>query len=171
MQFTLRPATLEDAAAIASVQVNTWQVAYPNIIDADYLEDFALEKATLAQIDRIGSDGHLRTVAEIQSKVVGYAVSNIKKEGYFVGNWFLYALYVLPEHQGKGIGKALLEDAKTKGRNQGHARIVFDVFTGNEPAKSFYESNGATFLFQTEFELGGKTYPTDCYEIEFCPDP
>ena len=61
------------------------------------------------------------------------------------------------------------EDAKSKGRNQVHARIVFDVFTGNDPAKSFYESNDATFLSQTEFELGGKTYPTDCYEIAILP--
>jgi len=47
------------------------------------------------------------------------------------------ALFVAPEAQGKGIGKALLEHAKTlKGR------LSLNVYKDNEKATRFYESRG-----------------------------
>ena len=79
----------------------------------------------------------------------------------FVGDWFMYALYVLPSFQGKGVGKALLREAQGEGRRRGASRMVFSVFSANEPSKAFYFATGAKFLQTGEYELGEKFYPTD----------
>ena len=149
MSFILRPGTLDDAAGIASVQVTTWRDAYATIIDSDYLAGMTVEAFTQAQIDRIQTDSGHRTVATIDGKVVGYAVSRVKTDEPFFYEWFMFALYVLPECQGLGIGKALINDTKTEGHKRGFTRLVFGVFSENEPSKRFYRRNGAVFIEMT----------------------
>ncbi len=46
-------------------------------------------------------------------------------------------LYVLPEHQRRGIGGALLEHAKTRRR-----ALRLYAFESNHPARDFYEKHG-----------------------------
>jgi ribosomal protein S18 acetylase RimI-like enzyme len=165
MTHTLRHATVDDAAGIANVQVSTWRDAYATIIDSEFLKNFSVEEATRTQIERIETDGAYRLVATIEGQVVGYAVSNVKKDDPFANDWFMFALYVLPECQGLGIGKALMSSIIAKGRKRGFSRLVFGVFSDNEPSKEFYRRQGAQFLERLNFEVGGKNYPTDYCEI------
>jgi ribosomal protein S18 acetylase RimI-like enzyme len=167
MSFQLRPATLDDAAAIAHVQVTTWQDTYANIIDPDFLKAFTIEKATNIQVNRIQTDNAYRVVATIDEQVVGYAVANLNETETepFKGDWFLFSLHVLPEHQGKGFGKALLNDAMREGKIRNFSRLVFGVFSENERSKQFYQHNGALFLEILPFQLDGKQYPTDYCQI------
>ena len=55
-------------------------------------------------------------------------------------------LYVTPAMRGKGIGKALLQHLAAIARNEGCARLEWDVLTWNSPAIAFYESIGAHTL-------------------------
>ncbi|MEI8282567.1 MAG: GNAT family N-acetyltransferase [Armatimonadota bacterium] len=165
MSFILRPGTLDDATGIANVQVTTWRDAYATIIDPVFLAGMTVEAFTQAQIDRIQTDSGHRTVATIDDKVVGYAVSRAKTDEPFFNDWFLFALYVLPECQGLGIGRALINDTKAEGHKRGFTRLVFGVFSHNEPSKRFYRRNGAVFIEQHGYEIDGKDYPTDYCEI------
>lgn len=76
-------------------------------------------------------------VAERGGVVVGYA--------RFPGAW-LDDLYVLPDHQGQGIGGALLEVVKAQ-RPDGFCLWVFEA---NEPARAFYERRGLVALEHTD---------------------
>lgn len=51
---------------------------------------------------------------------------------------WLEQLYVLPEAQGRGIGRALVEHAKL----QRPAGLQLWAFESNAPARAFYEANG-----------------------------
>ena len=55
--------------------------------------------------------------------------------------WVMWKLYVLPDHQGKGIGKALL-DAAIKALPEGTTQLLLDVLVTNEKAIGFYRANG-----------------------------
>ena len=156
-----RQASVSDAIGIAKVQVSTWRNAYASIIDPCFLANLDIEQVTKSQTERIETDGAHRLVAVIDGEVIGYAVSGIKKDEPFDNEWFLYALYVLPECQGLGIGKALVDATKQQGKKQGFERLVFGVFSENEPSKSFYCRRGAQFIEQLGFTVGGKEYPTD----------
>ena len=166
MQLLLRPATIDDAVGIATVQVTTWHETYNGIIDQGFLDNFQVDGAAAKQRERIETDNAYRIVATIDGQVVGYAVSNeILSEGEpFPGDWFLHSLHVLPEFQGTGIGKALINNAKEEGNQRGYTRLVFGVFSKNESAKEFYRRVGAQFIEELPFELDGKFYATDyCY--------
>ena len=55
-------------------------------------------------------------------------------------------LFVLPEHRGKGIGKALLARVAAIAVEEGCHRLQWDVLEWNTPAIGFYEQLGATML-------------------------
>lgn len=55
-------------------------------------------------------------------------------------------LFVLPEHRGKGIGKALLTRVAAIAIEEGCHRLQWDVLEWNTPAIGFYEQMGATMM-------------------------
>ena len=54
------------------------------------------------------------------------------------GDDWLEQLYVLPEAQGRGVGSALVEQAKL----ERPAGLQLWAFQSNAPARAFYEANG-----------------------------
>jgi GNAT superfamily N-acetyltransferase len=56
---------------------------------------------------------------------------------------YLEDLFVLPEHRGKGIGRALLGHLARLAVERGCARFEWTVLDWNEPSIRFYESLGA----------------------------
>ena len=61
------------------------------------------------------------------------------------GLW-LEDLFVLPEHRGRGIGRALLEALAATARVRGYGRFEWAVLDWNSSAIGFYERMGATIL-------------------------
>ena len=76
----------------------------------------------------------------------------------------MIALYVSPLHMGQGTGRALTEEAKAEGQRRGMTRMLFEVFTANEPAKAFYRRTGASFVRAAEKELACRFYPVEVFE-------
>ena len=64
--------------------------------------DFARWEAV--QLHLLRHDGARSFVAEISGRVVGFTAAWVRDDV-----WFLSALFVLPEHQGRGLGKRLLD--------------------------------------------------------------
>lgn len=61
------------------------------------------------------------------------------------GLW-LEDLFVLPEHRGRGLGRALLTHLAGIARDRGCGRFEWSVLDWNTPAIGFYERMGATLL-------------------------
>lgn len=61
------------------------------------------------------------------------------------GLW-LEDLFVLPEHRGRGLGRALLAHLAGIARQRGCGRFEWSVLDWNTPAIGFYEAMGATLL-------------------------
>jgi len=61
------------------------------------------------------------------------------------GLW-LEDLFVVPEHRGKGLGKALLSELADIARKRQCGRFEWSVLDWNAPAIRFYEAMGATIL-------------------------
>lgn len=59
---------------------------------------------------------------------------------------YLEDIFVLPEHRGRGIGKALLRAIATIARDRDCGRIEWSVLDWNAPAIGFYQRLGAEVL-------------------------
>jgi GNAT superfamily N-acetyltransferase len=61
------------------------------------------------------------------------------------GIW-LEDLFVMPEHRGRGVGKALLRALAKLAVERGCGRLEWSVLDWNQPAIDFYHRAGATIL-------------------------
>jgi ribosomal protein S18 acetylase RimI-like enzyme len=67
----------------------------------------------------------------------------------------VHDLAVLPEHRGRGVGRALLAGVEQRARTRGCCKLTLEVQDDNEPARRLY----ARFGFQN-FALGEDPVPT-----------
>lgn len=137
----VRGATVEDAAAIARVHIDSHRETYvaTGRIPADAVEGWS-EAARAAYWGRFAErqEGGERilVLAEIDDEVVGFAAAGPSQDDDLTGGLQLYAIYLLEGRFGSGLGQALL-DAALRGR----AASLW-VLADNPRAHAFYARNG-----------------------------
>ncbi len=62
---------------------------------------------------------------------------------------YLEDLFVMPQHRGLGLGRALLRRLANIARERDGARLEWSVLNWNEPSQNFYAALGATALDET----------------------
>jgi ribosomal protein S18 acetylase RimI-like enzyme len=137
----IRLATPADAARIAEVNVRAWQHAYRGIISDAYLD--SLDSSTLST--KVGETlrRHATTLVAVRSSVIGFSwVSASRDEDASPGTAELIALYVAPEHQRSGVGRALMAESLRVADLQGASRVTLWVLEANDSARAFYSSLG-----------------------------
>lgn len=126
----IRPATVADAEAIGEVHVRSWQAAYEGLIPAGFLARLSASSRAAAWARRIGDGSGQVLVAEEDGVVAGFAA---------FGPSQLYALYLLPEFWGRGLGRALHD--RVVAEMPGESAVLW-VLATNERAKAFYVRQG-----------------------------
>jgi ribosomal protein S18 acetylase RimI-like enzyme len=118
------------------------------------MKDFAMYEGLVgvftADRDRLeaamfGSEGFVKgVVVEAEDKLVGYALF-YPNFASFRGQRGIYLedVYVAPEHQGKGVGEAILRKIARMAKANRCERMDFQVLEWNKPAIGFYEKLGA----------------------------
>jgi GNAT superfamily N-acetyltransferase len=145
--LVVRPAAPEDAVRIARIHAGTWQGAYGHVFPADRLERLSETEERRAQywqesIERAAPRTHT-LVAGAGEGMVGFASLGPAREDDSIGE--LYAIYVLPEAWGRGIGRALMSEVVDRLRDEGFAEAVLWVLEENPRTRRFYELAGWRF--------------------------
>ena len=138
--YSVRPATIRDAKAIAQIHVTTWQAAYKDLIPEDYLSKMTLEKRHAYWSEAIEySEPQLLVATEGDNIVgfVGYDRSRDPKTRSTVGE--IWAIYVLPSHWASGVGLALWDGARDGLKEEGCTQVTLWVLLANERALRFCE--------------------------------
>lgn len=86
-------------------------------------------------------------VAEVDGDVIGFALW-FRNFSTWRGRHGIYLedLFVVPDHRGSGIGKALLAALAQECLTQGYPRLEWWVLNWNEPSIAFYRSLGAVAM-------------------------
>jgi GNAT superfamily N-acetyltransferase len=86
-------------------------------------------------------------IARLGEKAVGFALFFHNYSTFLAkAGIYLEDLFVLPEHRGKGVGKALLKRVAGIARERNCGRMEWSVLDWNEPAVGFYKKIGATVM-------------------------
>ena len=136
----VRPADVEDAAAIAGVHVHTWQAAYGHVFGAERLAGLDVERRAGFWRDSLGGERAQVFVAEVDGRVVAFASVGANVDEPDLGE--LYAIYALPEAWGSGVAPALMVAGLGALRRSGHGEAVLWVLSDNPRARRFYEREG-----------------------------
>lgn len=145
--MNVRPARPEDASRIAEIHVRTWQDAYRG-----HMPDALLDAMTPAERIPMWSGmlaaPRARTVtlvADEEDRVMGFCSAGPARlvdtpDTDITGE--MYAIYVLPECQGNGAGRLLMDTACEALLEAGFAYVLLWVLAGNASAIAFYECMG-----------------------------
>ena len=134
--------TKDEIKGKAAVHYQAWKEAYVGLVNQDFLDRRTMEMS-LQSAQRAFDNGITTLIAKDRECVVGFAdfgrywLDDLQDAGE------IYAIYVLKEYYGKGIGFALMKkalDALSK-----YPQTAVWVLTGNERAIRFYRRCGFEF--------------------------
>jgi ribosomal protein S18 acetylase RimI-like enzyme len=142
MDHRTRDATRSDLDAIREIAEVTWKATYSGLLSDDEITGFVAEHyepslvAQQIELAATGQTSHF-LVAEVDGEVAGYLHWEVMPDR----GPYLRRLYVLPPHQGTGLGMALITDLH---RRLGEGAVYeLDVHPENGPAIEFYFRLGA----------------------------
>lgn len=150
----IRPATNDDAPAIAHVQVETWRSAYRGIVADQFLDTFSEDDRTVRWTEIIQRPEQITFVAEDEGDgVVGFANGGSERSGREDFRGELCGLYVLPASHGKGIGRRLVATFAHWLIDSGLDTMLVWVLADN-PFRQFYEHFGGKLVDEREIQIG-----------------
>jgi ribosomal protein S18 acetylase RimI-like enzyme len=154
MEFTIRKAERKDAEAIAHVHVESWRSTYAEILPATFLG--SIDSGARARLwqEQIAAGTSIILVAESSGGIVGFVSGGRSRETMEGCDAELYAIYMLCEYQGRGLGRALVCALVDSLREEGYRAMLVLVLEKN-PAVSFYARLGGTQIARKPIEIGG----------------
>lgn len=154
----IKDASAADIPLIRSLSEQIWPVAYNHIIGPDqvaYMLDLFYSAYALRQ--QLQEEGHKFILAFDEDMAVGFAAfSEIAPATYK-----LHKIYILPEQQGKGVGKEMLSHVLQKVKESGGTTLRLNVNRNNLPAMAFYEKAGFKFLETEDIDIGSGFFMND----------
>ena len=138
-----RPATTNDAAAIAALHIASWQTAYRGALADSYLDSLDVTGHTEKWRQRLvdGRD-HVLVAVEDDDVVAFCAVGPSADADADGATWLIANLHVTPTRKRQGLGTPLFEAAVDLARHHGARRVTLWVIDVNRPARRFYEKQG-----------------------------
>ena len=163
---TVRRASVEDAAEIANVHLNSWRETYRDLLPQEFLDQLPLTfKHRMNMWKQFVSENKKHIfVAEAKTGIVGFSVFVAARDASMYGYGEVEAIYLLKNFKGKKIGATLLKLGMNALIEMGYTKAYCWVLEGN-PTIKFYESSGAVFNgMEKPDEIGGKNVKEYAYE-------
>lgn len=150
--ITTRVATLQDIEAIRQVAEKTWPISYAEMISPEQIR-YMLDRMYTSE--GIGSSIMAKDeafiLAEDQEHVIGFAgIQFAHPETRYTR---LHKLYLLPEYQGKQVGKLLMSEVEKMALLHGTKAIHLNVNKHN-PSLQFYQHQGFQILEEMVLDIG-----------------
>ena len=127
--MTIRPATIDDAGAVAEIWYHGWRDAH-----LGHVPEALRAARTRESFDTRAAHAVEKTaVATVDGAVAGFVM---------VVDDEVEQVYVSSAHRGSGIAAVLLAEAERRVAANGHDRAWLAVIAENPRARRFYERNG-----------------------------
>ena len=152
----IRPALSVDCINLAALSIQVWLNSYARDGLRSGLSEYVLTTFTQKHFEQLLSrQDYEILVYEQQEHLLGFIALDLKSHFNTADNGYeVDTLYVQNRHQGKGLGRQLLQAASTSyGKN-----YWLTTWVGNLEGLSFYQHLGFTDIGEYFFELEGEQH-------------
>ncbi len=147
----IEKASSSDFTSIRTIAYQTWPVTYGSILSKPQLtymlEAFYSDKALQ---DSVENHNHHFILAKEDGVTVGFASYQHLYKAVQVTK--IHKIYILPEKQGSGIGRLLIDAVEKIAKNDGSSALLLNVNRFNQ-AQFFYQKIGFKIIGQEDIEL------------------
>ena len=149
--ISVRSATSNDFKLIQNIAYATWPETYGQILSKDQLE-FMLDKFySLENLQANCDSKQLFFIIEEEKTPKGFLVIEHFHNGEKVTK--IHKIYILPNNQGKGIGKLALDFVADLAKNNNSQKLRLNVNKFNK-AIDFYKKIGFVVVDEVVIEIG-----------------
>jgi GNAT superfamily N-acetyltransferase len=153
----VRAATLDDAAAIAHVNVSSWRSSFIGMLPDEFLASLSEANYT-ERWKRVIVEGSSKVyLAEDETGVVGFASGGRERAGEQGYKGELYAIYVVDAAKRRGFGRELVRAMVGGLRELALGDMIVWVLRDNSPARAFYERLGGVYVRSQPTTIGRAT--------------
>ena len=150
--YSIRTATLNDVETIRQIADKTWWDAYSPILEKEQIAFMLGELYSVKKItSQLKDNAQFYLILEEEGKPVAFASYSPREEDPEI--YKLHKLYCLPETQGKGYGKILINAVAQKTLDAGKHILDLNVNRYNK-AKFFYEKMGFSVAYEEDIPIG-----------------
>jgi len=154
-EITIRPWSTGDLEDLRRVTWRSWIAAYSGFIPESDLKTYYDTHFNAASLSALLADPSTKGfVAEADGRVAGYARLFLHRGE---NRLYLAALYLLPEFQGRGIGRRLVEATERYAVERHLEEVWVGVMVLNRRALGFYRKGGFRFIRDEPFTMGKTT--------------
>ena len=154
----IRPADLDDINIIGFLAQQIWPHTYGDIVSPEQLKYMLkLIYSPRALRRQMVDEHHQFLIVEQDEEPIGFASWSTSADR---GVFKLHKIYVLPGHQGKGLGKTLLQFIFETIRPEGATRLRLNVNRYNK-ARLFYERIGFAVIGEEDIDIGHGYFMND----------
>ena len=149
--MTISVASESQLGIIQNLAKVIWPDAYGAILSEAQL-DYMMEM--MYSNDSLRSQllsNNVFLLAEIENKIVGFASYELNYQNS--SSTKIHKLYVLPEIQGKGVGKGFMQYIQNIALKQANSALILNVNKYNK-AKDFYLQNGFEIAESVVVQIG-----------------
>jgi diamine N-acetyltransferase len=155
-------ATKEHLPILHQLSHSIWPVAYKDVISEGQIDYMLNMMYSLESLEEQLQNNKVFILAEDDYEFVGFASYELNFDGFQKTK--IHKLYVLPQTQGKGVGKQLVDyitDIASKNKNE----FLQLAVNKNNKAKDFYVKIGFQIAHEAVFDIGNG-YVMDDYIME-----
>jgi ribosomal protein S18 acetylase RimI-like enzyme len=137
---------------VQSIAHHTWPSTFANILSQEQIEYMLNWMYSLEMLESQLDKGHTFLLAEEEGKELGFAGFELNySEGLKAK---LHKIYLLPEAQGKGAGKALILEVAERAKKAGQKSLLLNVNKYNQKAIEFYNRIGFQEIYKEVIDIG-----------------
>ena len=148
----IRQLAKEELPKVQSIAHRTWPSTFANILSPEQIDYMLNWMYDLKMLESQLEKGHTFLLAEEDEKELGFAGFELN---YAEGpKAKLHKIYLLPEAQGKGAGKALILEVADRARKADQKSLLLNVNKYNQKAIEFYARIGFNELYKEVIDIG-----------------
>jgi len=151
VEITIRNWTKEDFSIVKNILLVTWKNTYTFIPEEDILTHFEKHYSEDRLIEILNDPFSEGIIAEVNSVPAGWLKLF---EDHINKKFFVSSLYVLPEYQGVGLGKKLLNESYRIAKEKQFSKVWLGVMKQNVKSLEWYQNLGFIFDEEEPFQMG-----------------